>query len=162
VRKTTSLINAGKQTVQRICRPPAISPRRVIGRCAARTYDLRSSAPLQVAQNKNGRSRKWMIPGKMRQGAWAARWTWSQGCQGKCGVMEHSAKGRPKLLKMGNLPLTRREGGRHGGGQTGGVHHRQATARKAMALSELADGVRLERGKVDDEAEFRVALKENA
>src|SRR5689334_17004895 len=74
------------------------------------------------------------------------------------GVMQHSAKDGPKLLKSCNLPLT---------GERVvdmvvtdlAVFTIDKHGKDGMALIELADGVTLDEVKSKTEAEFRVALK---
>jgi 3-oxoacid CoA-transferase subunit B len=76
-------------------------------------------------------------------------------------LMEHTAKGEPKLLKHCVLPLT--------GARVVdmvitdlGVFSIDKVGNAGMSLIELADGVTLEEIKAKTEAEFSTALKQAA
>ncbi len=98
-----------------------------------------------------------MIPGKMVKGMGGAM-DLVAGVKKVIVVMEHTAKGTPKLLKTCNLPLT-------GQGVVDMVITDMAVfafdkegEEVTMKLIELADGVTLEDVEATTEAEFIVAL----
>ncbi|MGV8955783.1 MAG: CoA-transferase, partial [Cypionkella sp.] len=98
----------------------------------------------------------WMIPGKMVKGMGGAM-DLVAGVKRVVVVMEHEAKGAPKLLKACNLPLT---------GQRVtdlvitdlGVFTLARTGAPSMVLIELADGVGLDEIAAKTEAAFSVQL----
>jgi 3-oxoacid CoA-transferase subunit B len=136
------LINAGKQTVTELPITSYFSSADSFGMVRGGHIDLSILGAMQVAQN--GDLANWMIPGKM--------------VKGMGGVMEHSAKDGPKLLKQCSLPLT---------GERVvdmvvtdlAVFTIDKHGNDGMALIELADGVTLDEVKAKTDADFRVALK---
>src|ERR1700678_2513683 len=147
------LINAGKQTVSELPTTSYFSSADSFGMVRGGHIDLSILGAMQVAQN--GDLANWMIPGKMVKGMGGAM---DLVAGVKRGVMEHSAKDGPKLLRQCNLPLT---------GEKVvdmvvtdlAVFTIDKHGQDGMALIELADGVTLDEVKSQTEADFRVALK---
>ena len=148
------LINAGKQTVTELPTTSYFSSAESFAMIRGGHMNLSILGAMQVSQS--GDIANWMIPGKMVKGMGGAM-DLVAGVKRVVVVMEHEAKGQPKLLKECNLPLTGArcvdlvitdlgvfEVARHGAPK--------------MTLIELADGVSLEEIKAKTEAEFEVAL----
>ncbi len=147
------LINAGKQTITELPSTSYFSSADSFAMIRGGHIDLSILGAMQVAEN--GDLANWMIPGKMVKGMGGAM-DLVAGVKRVVVVMEHEAKGEPKLLKKCNLPLT---GARvvdlvitdlavfsidkkHGSGLT---------------LLERADGVTIDELKAKTEASFKVA-----
>ena len=107
---------------------------------------------MQVAEN--GDLANWMIPGKMVKGMGGAM-DLVAGVKRVVVVMEHTAKGKPKLLKECTLPLT--------GTQVVdlvitdlGVFEIDKRGGGGMKLIELAEGVTLDEIAKSTEAAYQV------
>ncbi|WP_340150909.1 CoA transferase subunit B [uncultured Sneathiella sp.] len=149
------LINAGKQTVTELPTTSYFSNADSFAMIRGGHINLSILGAMQVAENAD--LANWMIPGKMVKGMGGAM-DLVAGVKKVIVVMEHTAKGTPKLLKTCNLPLT-------GQGVVDMVITDMAVftfdkqgEETTMKLIELADGVTLEDVEAATEAEFVVAL----
>jgi 3-oxoacid CoA-transferase B subunit len=147
------IINAGKQTVTMLPTTSIFSSADSFAMIRGGHIDLSILGALQVAQN--GDLANWMIPGKMVKGMGGAM-DLVAGVKRVVVLMEHTAGGKPKLLKACNLPLT--------GARVVdmvitelGVFTIARRGDAGMALIEMAPGVTLEEVREKTEAEFRVA-----
>ena len=152
------LINAGKQTITALPETSFFSSADSFGMIRGGHIDLSILGAMQVAEN--GDLANWMIPGKMVKGMGGAM-DLVAGVKRVVVVMEHEAKGQPKLLHECNLPLT-------GKRVTDlvvtdlGVFTLARRGEPDMRLIELADGVTVEEITAKTEARFTVALEEKA
>ncbi|WP_176086508.1 3-oxoacid CoA-transferase subunit B [Martelella sp. HB161492] len=148
------LINAGKQTVTALPETSYFSSADSFAMIRGGHIDLSILGAMQVAQN--GDLANWMIPGKMVKGMGGAM-DLVAGVKRVVVVMEHEAKGKSKLLKQCDLPLT-------GSRVTDliitdlGVFTVARHGPAKLTLIELADGVSLEEIRAKTEADFDVAL----
>ena len=118
--------------------------------------DLSILGAMQVAEN--GDLANWMIPGKMVKGMGGAM-DLVAGVKRVVVVMEHEAKGTPKLLKECTLPLT----GKRVADMVItdlGVFTLTRHGEPKMVLTELAEGVTLDEITAKTEARFTVALEQ--
>ena len=148
------LINAGKQTVTELPTTSYFSNADSFAMIRGGHINLSILGAMQVAQN--GDLANWMIPGKMVKGMGGAM-DLVAGVKRVIVVMEHTAKGAPKLLKSCNLPLT----GKNVVDMVitdMAVFEFDKDGETTMKLIELADGVTLDEVKAATEAEFDVAL----
>jgi 3-oxoacid CoA-transferase subunit B len=146
------VINAGKQTVTELPTTSYFDSAASFAMVRGGHIDLSILGALQVAQN--GDLANWMIPGKMVKGMGGAM-DLVAGVRRVVVLMEHTAGGRPKLLKRCNLPLT-------GAGVVDMVVTDLAVFsvdRKGggMVLLELAPDVTLEAVRAATEAEYTIA-----
>jgi 3-oxoacid CoA-transferase subunit B len=147
------LINAGKQTVTELPTTSFFSSADSFAMIRGGHINLSILGAMQVAGN--GDLANWMIPGKMVKGMGGAM-DLVAGVKRVVVVMEHTAKGKPKLLKSCTLPLT--------GTQVVdlvitdlGVFEIDKAGGGGMTLVEVADDVTLDQVAENTEAAYRVA-----
>ncbi len=147
------LINAGKQTVTELPTTSFFSSAESFAMIRGGHINLSILGAMQVADN--GDLANWMIPGKMVKGMGGAM-DLVAGVPRVVVVMEHTAKGKPKLLKRCTLPLT----GTHVVDLVItdlGVFEIDKKGGGGMTLVELGDGATLEQIAESTEADYSVA-----
>ena len=148
------LINAGKQTITELPTSSYFSSADSFAMIRGGHIDLSVLGAMEVSED--GDIANWMIPGKMVKGMGGAM-DLVAGVKKIVVVMEHEARGEPKLLRQCTLPLT---------GQRCadlvitdlGVFTLARKSEPRMVLIELAEGVSLEEIMAKTQARFEVSL----
>ena len=147
------LINAGKQTVTELPTTSFFDSAASFAMVRGGHINISILGALQVAEN--GDLANWMIPGKMVKGMGGAM-DLVAGVRRVVVLMEHTAGGKPKLMKRCNLPLT-------GAGVVDmiitdlGVFQVTQKGHNGLVLVDIAPGVTLEELHEKTEAPFAVA-----
>lgn len=148
------LINAGKQTISELPTTSYFSSADSFAMIRGGHIDLSILGAMQVSSS--GDLANWMIPGHMVKGMGGAM-DLVAGVKRVVVVMEHVAKGQPKLVSECTLPLT--------GKRVAdlvitdlGTFEIQKRGDVKMTLTGLADGVTVDEIRSKTAAEFSIAL----
>ena len=144
------LINAGKQTVTELPTTSYFDSASSFAMVRGGHIDISILGALQVAEN--GDLANWMIPGKMVKGMGGAM-DLVAGVPRVVVLMEHTAGGKPKLLKRCTLPLT-------GAGVVDLVISELGVfeiGRPGVTLVDISPGVTVDEIRSKTEADFKLA-----